>query len=181
MQKFSRICLFYSSLVQISSSASSSDRISSIYVRRLIASYEMIDRIIISCNSIFLRLCTTEEQTELSRLNRSEHSPNLFTSSTLTILFCCIYRRTGCSFCRLISRPKHLMGRHWYLPANWRSFIRWSPDQWVGQCYASLVFCVFMTRVSQCPISLLAEHPIRSQYFKLRIIKMIPFWLCYVK
>jgi hypothetical protein len=24
----------------------------------------------------------------------------------------------------------------WYLPANWRSFIRWLPDQWVIQCYA---------------------------------------------
>jgi hypothetical protein len=23
-----------------------------------------------------------------------------------------------------------------YLPANWKSFIRWSPDQWVSQCYA---------------------------------------------
>jgi hypothetical protein len=29
-----------------------------------------------------------------------------------------------CSLCRLIRRPEHLIGRHWYLPANWRSFIR---------------------------------------------------------
>jgi hypothetical protein len=35
----------------------------------------------------------------------------------------------------------------WYLPANWRSCIRWSPDQWVSQCYRSFycaLFCVFM-------------------------------------
>jgi hypothetical protein len=43
---------------------------------------------------------------------------------------------TGCSFCRLIRRAEHLIGRHWYLPAYWRSFIRWSPDQWVSPCYA---------------------------------------------
>jgi hypothetical protein len=28
-----------------------------------------------------------------------------------------------CSFCRLIRRSDHLISRHWYLPANWRSFI----------------------------------------------------------
>jgi hypothetical protein len=74
----------------------------------------------------------------------------------------------GCSFCGLIRRPEHLIDRHWYLPANWRSFIQWSPDHWVSQCYASecdrrfyfTLFCVFITRVSQCPISLPAEHPI---------------------
>jgi hypothetical protein len=60
------------------------------------------------------------------------------------------------------------IGRHWYLPAKWRSFIRWTPDQWVSQCYAiecdksfyCALLCVFMTRVSQCPISLRAEQPI---------------------
>jgi hypothetical protein len=36
----------------------------------------------------------------------------------------------GRSFCRFIRRPEHL-------PANWRSFIRWSPDQWLSQCYAN--------------------------------------------
>jgi hypothetical protein len=30
-----------------------------------------------------------------------------------------------CSFCRLIRRPEHLIGRYWYLPANWnRSVLR---------------------------------------------------------
>jgi hypothetical protein len=67
-----------------------------------------------------------------------------------------------CSLCRLIERPEHLISRHWYLLANWRSFIPSSPEQWVSPCYAiecdrsfyCTLFCVFMTRVSQCPISL---------------------------
>jgi hypothetical protein len=29
----------------------------------------------------------------------------------------------GCSLCRLIRRPDHLIGRHWYLPENWISLI----------------------------------------------------------
>jgi hypothetical protein len=37
-----------------------------------------------------------------------------------------------CPLCRLIRCPEHLIGRHWYLPANWRSFIRWSPDLWIS-------------------------------------------------
>jgi hypothetical protein len=61
-----------------------------------------------------------------------------------------------CSLCRLIRHREHLIGRRWYLPANWRSFIRWSPDLWVSQCYSiecdrsfyCALFCVFMTRVS---------------------------------
>jgi hypothetical protein len=76
-----------------------------------------------------------------------------------------IYR---CSFFRLIRRPEHLIGRHCYLPANWRSFIWWSPDQCVSHCYAIVcdrnfycaLFCVFMTHVSKCSISLRAEHPL---------------------
>jgi hypothetical protein len=28
------------------------------------------------------------------------------------------FRNTGCSFCRLITGPEHLIGRRWYLPAN---------------------------------------------------------------
>jgi hypothetical protein len=70
--------------------------------------------------------------------------------------------------CRLIRRPEHPVCRHWYLPANWRSYIRWLPGQWVSQCYAAecdrsfycALFCVFRARVSQCPISLSAEHPL---------------------
>jgi hypothetical protein len=58
----------------------------------------------------------------------------------------------GCSYCRLIRRPEHLVGRHWYLQANWMSFIRWTPDQWISQCHASecyksfycALFCVFV-------------------------------------
>jgi hypothetical protein len=71
-----------------------------------------------------------------------------------------------CSLCRLIRRPELLIGRHWYLPANWRSIIRWSPDQWISQCYAieryrsfyCALFCVFMTRVS-----LRSEHPLQGK------------------
>jgi hypothetical protein len=69
-----------------------------------------------------------------------------------------------CSLCRLIRRTEYLIGRHWYLPTNWRSFIRWLPDQWVSQfypfqCYKSFycaLFCAFMNRVSQ-PIILRAN------------------------
>jgi hypothetical protein len=32
--------------------------------------------------------------------------------------------------------PEHFIGRHSYLPVNWRSFIRLTPDQWVSHCYA---------------------------------------------
>jgi hypothetical protein len=78
-----------------------------------------------------------------------------------------------CLLCRLIRRPEHLIGRHWHLPANWRSFIRWSPDQWVSQCYAiecyrnfyCALFCIFMTRVSECPMSLRSEHTVYIQIF----------------
>jgi hypothetical protein len=42
----------------------------------------------------------------------------------------------GVHFCRFIRRPEHVICRHWYLPAKWKSFIRWSPEQWVSQCYA---------------------------------------------
>jgi hypothetical protein len=38
----------------------------------------------------------------------------------------------GCSSCRISYRQTL---RH--LPENWRSFIRWSPDQWVSLCYAT--------------------------------------------
>jgi hypothetical protein len=59
---------------------------------------------------------------------------------------------TGCSFCGLIRRPEHLIGRHWYHPVNWRSFIRCSPGQWVSQCYDieydrscyCALFCIFI-------------------------------------
>jgi hypothetical protein len=69
---------------------------------------------------------------------------------------------TECSFCRLVRCPEHLNGKRWYLPANWRSFIWWSCDQWVSPCYAIecdrnfywTLFCVFMSRVIECWISL---------------------------
>jgi hypothetical protein len=74
----------------------------------------------------------------------------------------------GCLFCMLIRRLELIIGRHCYLLTNWRSCIRWSSDQWVSRCYAIMcdrsfycaLFCVFMTRVSQCPISLCPKHPI---------------------
>jgi hypothetical protein len=66
---------------------------------------------------------------------------------------CCtiLWAYRGCSFCRLIRRPEHLIGRYWYLQTNRSSFIRWSSAQWVGQCYAiecdrsfyCALFCVF--------------------------------------
>jgi hypothetical protein len=51
-------------------------------------------------------------------------------------------------------RPEHLIGRHWYLPANWRPFIQWSPEQWVSQCYTidcdllCFVLCLYDSRES---------------------------------
>jgi hypothetical protein len=98
----------------------------------------------------------------------TEHSYNILGKIHKSLFFHSWY--IGCSLCRLITRPEHLIGRRWYLPANWSSFIRWSPDHWVSQCYAiecyrsfyCALFCVFMTRVCQCPISLRAEHPIYS-------------------
>jgi hypothetical protein len=70
-----------------------------------------------------------------------------------------------CSLCRRIRRSEYLIGRHWYLLANWRSFIRWSPHQWVSQCYRSIccaLFCVLMTRLSRRPISQRSEHSTNS-------------------
>jgi hypothetical protein len=95
----------------------------------------------------------------------------------------------GCSFCRPIRCPEHVIGRHWYLPADWKSFIR--SDQWVSQCYAiecdisfcCALLCVFMTRVSQCPISLRAEHTLYtdkklsySRFGKKNMTRDIPLW-----
>jgi hypothetical protein len=51
----------------------------------------------------------------------------------IALFFICTYR---CLFCGLIRRPEDLIGRHCYLQPNWRSFIRWSPEQWVSLCYA---------------------------------------------
>jgi hypothetical protein len=63
----------------------------------------------------------------------------------------------------------------WYLPPNWRSFIRWSPDQWVSHCYViecyrsfyCALFCVFMTRMSSCSISLRSEQPVVKDHFNI--------------
>jgi hypothetical protein len=84
-----------------------------------------------------------------------------------------------CSLCRLIRCPEHLIGRHWFLPANWRSFIRWSPDQWDRQCYPiecyrnfyCALVCVFMIRVSQCSISLRSEYPIYNYTTQINIFR----------
>jgi hypothetical protein len=113
--------------------------------------------------------------------------PNLFQSSHLGALvgglfkswldsnLTCALHNIECSLCGLIRHPKHLIGKHWYLPANWRSFIRWSHDQWVSQCYAiecdrsfyCALFCIFMTHVSQCPSRLSAEQPIYHLQFEV--------------
>jgi hypothetical protein len=50
-----------------------------------------------------------------------------------------------CSLCRLIRRPEHHIGRHCYLPTNWRSFIRWSPDQWISVTPSSVIEACFMS------------------------------------
>jgi hypothetical protein len=72
-------------------------------------------------------------------------------------------RGKASSLCRFIRRPEHLIRRQWCLSANWRSFIWWSPDQcYAIECYRSYdcaLFCVFMTRLSQCPISLRSVYP----------------------
>jgi hypothetical protein len=87
----------------------------------------------------------------------------------------------GCSFCRLI--------RHWCRPANWRSFIRWWPDQWVSQRYAIdcdrsfyfAVLCLYDS-LSQYPISLRAENPLRvmSFFFFRRSISLHKSIGCFV-
>jgi hypothetical protein len=79
-----------------------------------------------------------------------------------------------CSLCKLIRCPEHLIGRHWCLPADGRSFIWWSPEQWVSPCYSIEcdrsfycgLFCVFITHVIQCSISLCSElHHLRSLHW----------------
>jgi hypothetical protein len=78
---------------------------------------------------------------------------------------------TGCSFCRLIRGPEHLIGRHCGISRKTEGHsFRWSPDLWVCQPYAiecdrsfyCALFCVSMIRVSQCPISLRSGHPVHS-------------------
>jgi hypothetical protein len=80
---------------------------------------------------------------------RSRITTIFFYITTLGVVdFCAIFNvppinpvYIGCSFCRLITRREHLIGRHWYLPANWKLFIRWSLDQWVSQCYTIYCLC----------------------------------------
>jgi hypothetical protein len=55
-----------------------------------------------------------------------------------------------CSLCRLVRHPDHLIGRHWYLLAKWRSFIWWSPDQWVSIMPSSVV----ETSIVLCSVSI---------------------------
>jgi hypothetical protein len=45
-------------------------------------------------------------------------------------------RNIQCSFCRLIKTSRASYRQTLISPANWRSFIRWSPDKLVSQCYA---------------------------------------------
>jgi hypothetical protein len=86
----------------------------------------------------------------------------------------CYTNGIGCSLCRLIRHPEHLSGRHWNLLKNWRSCFRWSPDQWVSQCYTiechrsfcCAPFSLFMTCVSQCPIGQRSEHPVYIHVYK---------------
>jgi hypothetical protein len=74
----------------------------------------------------------------------------------------------GCSFCRLIGLPEHLFGRHDISrQTEGHSFsdhvisgsVSVTPSSVIE---ASIVVCVFLTCVSQCPISLRAEHPLES-------------------
>jgi hypothetical protein len=89
-----------------------------------------------------------------------------------------VHRITECSLCRT-SYQQTL----WYLPADWMPFIRWSSEQWVSQCYViecdrsfyCALFCVFMTRVSQCPISLRAEHLIPNHVHRFPVTDRIPW------
>jgi hypothetical protein len=80
----------------------------------------------------------------------------------------------GCSFCRLIIRPEHLTDRHRYLPANWRSFIRWSPDQWVSQCYS--IECSVLCLYDSCES--MSNQPARwtPYIIKFVIVKKTRSW-----
>jgi hypothetical protein len=39
----------------------------------------------------------------------------------------------------LVKHTGHFIDRHCYLPADWRSFIRWSPEQWVSLVPSSVI------------------------------------------
>jgi hypothetical protein len=72
----------------------------------------------------------------------------------------------GCLFCGLLILPEHLIGTHWYLPAKWSSEQQVSPcyDIECDRSFHCALFCIFTTRVSQCPTSLRAEHPLYCSF-----------------
>jgi hypothetical protein len=75
-----------------------------------------------------------------------------------------------CSLRKLIRRPELLIGRHGgiFRQTEGHSFGDHLISESVSVMQSSVIeasiycalFCVFMTRESQCPISLLSEHPV---------------------
>jgi protein-S-isoprenylcysteine O-methyltransferase Ste14 len=139
--------------------------------------------------SVFSRVSVNQSQTETVPSDPSYVFPS--TTQTLGRGFKSKLRHTHTrthikvSFCRLIRHPEYLIGRHWYLPVNWKSFIRWSSDLWVSHCYAigcdrsfcCALFCVFMTRVSQCPLSLRSEqslYPLLTSVYVVTLKQVCP-------
>jgi hypothetical protein len=62
-----------------------------------------------------------------------------------------IQNYTGCSFCRLIRRPEHLISKQWYLPTNWRPFIRWSL---ISESVSVMPLSVTKASIVLCSVSL---------------------------
>jgi hypothetical protein len=78
----------------------------------------------------------------------------------------CIVVYVECSLCRLIRCPEYLIGRHCGISRQTEDHSSGDHLLSVSQCYSiecdrgfyCALFCVFMPRVSQCPISLRSKH-----------------------
>jgi hypothetical protein len=83
----------------------------------------------------------------------------------------------------IFRRPEHLIGRHWYLPANSMTFILWSTDQWVSQCYVTecyrsfycALFCVFMTLW----VNVLSACALNTRYITISNCSSVIFFIHY--
>jgi hypothetical protein len=63
-----------------------------------------------------------------------------------------LWENIGCSFCRLIRRPEHLIARHWYLPANWEGHS--CGDQLISESVSVTPSSVIGASIVLCSVSL---------------------------
>jgi predicted GNAT family acetyltransferase len=115
-----------------------------------------------------------------TRLHRKQETGSLRSlrssnnSGTGTVLLLIMYTYTGCSFCRLIRRPELLIGRHTVISrqTEGHSFgdhmISESVNVTSSSVFYCAMFCVFMTRVRQCLISLRTEYPLVTELHKVK-------------